>query len=140
MNRAAESRRSLRSRSALARRLVVAAAAACVIGTAGIALSQGLDDFEDAPINYSKSQPTDVIARLQERLDKNQTTLASDAVRGYLPALLKQLNVPVSSQTLVFSKTSFQREVISPRTPRAVYFNENAYVGWEQNAPVLEIS
>src|SRR5207247_1213252 len=44
------------------------------------------------------------------------------------------------SQTLVFSKTSFQRDFISPQTPRALYFNAHTYIGWVQGAPVLEVA
>jgi hypothetical protein len=59
---------------------------------------------------------------------------------GYLPALLEALKVPAESQMLVFSKTSMQRQRISPRTPRAVYFNDDVYVGFCQSGDVLEIS
>ncbi|NBX35504.1 hypothetical protein EBR16_09150, partial [bacterium] len=44
--------------------------------------------------------------------------------------LLEQLQVPVESQLLVFSKTSLQRALISPVNPRALYFSDDAYVGW----------
>ena len=60
--------------------------------------------------------------------------------QGYLPALLKALEVPTESQLLVFSKTSLQRHRISPRTPRAVYFNDDVYVGYCRSGDVLEIS
>jgi hypothetical protein len=48
--------------------------------------------------------------------------------------------VPESSQTLVFSKTSLQRQRISPSTPRALYFSDDTYVGFCQNGDLLEIS
>ena len=48
--------------------------------------------------------------------------------------------MPVSSQVLVFSKTSFQQAKISPRRPRALYFNDNVYVGWVQQGEVMEVS
>lgn len=41
---------------------------------------------------------------------------------------------------LVFSKTSLQRELISPKTPRALFFNDDVYVGFIPDAPLLEIS
>jgi hypothetical protein len=53
---------------------------------------------------------------------------------------LGALKVPESSQMLVFSKTSFQRDRISPANPRAVYFNEDVYVGYVPGSPVLELS
>jgi hypothetical protein len=54
--------------------------------------------------------------------------------------LLKELNVPVSSQVLVFSKTSLQRERICPKTPRAIYFNDDVYVGFCLHGDVMELS
>lgn len=54
--------------------------------------------------------------------------LASEA--SFLKSVLRELAVPVSSQVLVFSKTSLQRDLISPRQPRAIYYNDECYVGW----------
>lgn len=48
---------------------------------------------------------------------RGRATLAYDKDRGYLPAVLKLLGIPVSSQTLVFSKTSFQFTRISADHP-----------------------
>ena len=83
---------------------------------------------------------TDPIVELQRKLNSGELVLKWDEEHGYLPALLKALNVPVSSQSLVFSKTSFQTRRISPRTPRAIYFGDDVYVGWVQRGDVLEIS
>jgi hypothetical protein len=41
---------------------------------------------------------------------------------------------------LVFSKTSLQRERISPHTPRALYFADDVYIGFIPGAPIMEIS
>lgn len=49
------------------------------------------------------------------------------------------LRVPISSQTLVFSKTSCQADYTSPRSPRAIYNNGEVYVGWAQGAPDLDV-
>jgi hypothetical protein len=54
--------------------------------------------------------------------------------------VLEQLKVPISSQVLVFSKTSFQRSRIAPESPRALYFNDDVYVGFVQGGEVLEFS
>lgn len=59
---------------------------------------------------------------------------------GYLRSVLKGLDIAQSSQLLVFSKTSCQRERISPGTPRAVYFSDNAYVAFIPGSAILEIS
>jgi hypothetical protein len=56
-----------------------------------------------------------------------------------LSSLLKNLDVPISSQTLVFSKTSLQSERISPAAPRAMYFNDDVYVAWVQGGSTIEI-
>ena len=57
-----------------------------------------------------------------------------------MDSLLDALGIPVSSQTLVFSKTSAQFRLISTTNPRALYFNDDSYVGWVPGGPFLEIS
>jgi len=96
--------------------------------------------FETEPINYDTAAVHDRVAKLQSLLDEGRVTLRYDAKHGYLPAVLKHLGVPVSSQMLVFSKTSFQLRQISPQTPRAVYFSDDVYVGWVQDGDVVEIA
>ncbi|MBI4473970.1 MAG: hypothetical protein HY646_14980 [Acidobacteria bacterium] len=86
------------------------------------------------------SRPNDPVARLQQRIDSGEVKLQFDDRQGYLASLLKALEVPVSSQGLVFSKTSLQVDRIAPWTPRAVYFNENVYVGWVIGGPIIEIA
>ena len=75
------------------------------------------------------------------RHDLRQVSSASpyDQTSGYLPALLKALDIPVSSQVLVFSKTSFQSARIYPHSPRALYFNDAVAVGHVRNGDVLEL-
>jgi hypothetical protein len=104
------------------------------------ALPRDEPSYERAPIRYSESRPVDPVAGLQERLDAGRQTLRFDASHGYLRSFLAALEVPVSSQVLVFSKTSFQKSRISPTTPRAIYFNDEVYVGWCLNGDVVEIS
>src|SRR5688572_27007065 len=96
--------------------------------------------YERPPINYPTAQMDDPVARLARRIASGEVRLAYDAKTGYLPALLKELRVPVSSQTLVFSKTSFQRELIGPDRPRALYFNDDVYVGYVKGGDVIEIT
>lgn len=96
--------------------------------------------FDEDTINYSKTKDSSPVARLQERIDKGELKLAHDERFGYLPALLKAFKIETNSQTLVFSKTSFQRERISPKTPRALYFNDDIYLGFVAGSPLLEIS
>ena len=42
--------------------------------------------------------------------------------------MMKLLDVPKSSQTLVFSKTSLQFAKITPQRPRALYYNDDVYL------------
>src|SRR5262245_34906008 len=96
--------------------------------------------YEQDPIRYSTPELNDPVARLQKRLDAGEAKLKFDDSRGYLRSVLELLEVPVSSQMLVFSKTSFQRDRISPENPRAVYFNDGVYVGSVQLGEVVEVS
>jgi hypothetical protein len=98
------------------------------------------DDFERAPINYSKAKPNNPIERLQEKIDAGKLQMPFHAERGYLPAVLQALQVPQSSQALVFSKTSLQRHRIAPWSPRALYFSDDLYIGFCRAGQVLEIS
>lgn len=82
----------------------------------------------------------DPVSRLNQRLDAGQASLEFESNWGYLRSLLEELDVPLSSQLLVFSKTSAQFRWINPRNPRAIYFNDDTYVGWVPGAPLLEIS
>jgi len=101
--------------------------------------NQGYLPFSDAPIRYQSNDVDDPVARLQRRIDAGQAHLEWTEKGGYLRSLLRELRVPVSSQTLVFSKTSFQYKKISPSTPRALYFNDDVYVGFVNNGRVLEL-
>ena len=91
-------------------------------------------------IEYGTRPRTDRVAQLVARLRGGTTTLAFDRQHGYLRALLEALNVPVESQSLVFSKTSLQDGFITPLTPRAVYFTDDISVAWIPGAPVIEIA
>ena len=97
-------------------------------------------EYEDPPIKYSDQTPTDAVAQLQHRLATGETKLKFDEQSGYLPALLEALKIQPASQMLVFSKTSLQRTFITPKNPRAVYFNDDVYLGYIPGAPALEIA
>src|SRR5687767_2403197 len=95
--------------------------------------------YDPNPSNIPTPPANDPVAQFQKRLDAGQAKLDFNDKNGYLASLLQQLNVPASSQTLVFSKTSFQRDHISPATPRALYFDDDTYVGWVRGGDVLEL-
>jgi len=118
----------------------------CFAGIAAVSLllecaeTAHADEFDREPIRYSTAPTNNVITRLQERLKAGAVSLKFDDDHGYLRSVLQALQVPVSSQVLVFSKTSLQRERIGPKTPRALYFNDDVYVGFCLHGTVLEIS
>jgi len=89
-------------------------------------------------IKYATTPVTDPIAELDRKLASGEVRLQSDGRSGYLKSVLAALNVPVESQMLVFSKTSFQAPRISPQNPRAIYFNDTVSVGWVRDGDVLE--
>ena len=91
-------------------------------------------------IRYRDLGHRNAVARLQRQLTGGQGRLEYDRTAGYLPAVLKALDVPVSSQLLVFSKTSFQSSRINPHSPRALYFNDSVAVGHVRNGDVLELT
>ncbi len=98
------------------------------------------DDFEHAPISYYTSPTHDPVAQLLDRLKAGTEKLEADSSGSYLRSLLKALKIPESSQCLVFSKTSMQIPYISPRTPRAIYFNDSVYVGSVVGSPIMELT
>ncbi|MGI9627796.1 MAG: hypothetical protein ACR2QM_13245 [Longimicrobiales bacterium] len=93
--------------------------------------------LEPAATSVSQADP---VRLLQAELDAGTTVLAFDSLLGYLPALLAELQIPASSQTLVFSRTSLQTDRIGPWAPRALYFNDDVYVGWVQDSPFMELA
>jgi hypothetical protein len=110
--------------------------------TAAVAQLDGsMVSLEHAAIDYRSAPLTNPVAGLQQRLERGGVALAFDARRGvgYLPAVLRELGVPIESQLLVYSKTSFQQRLIAPERPRALYFNDAVAVGAVQEG-VIEIA
>jgi len=91
-----------------------------------------------AAIAYATTPVTDAVAQLNGRLQRGEVTFQKKGPSGYLESVLDVLGVPIESQVLVFSKTSFQAPRINPTNPRAIYFNDTVSVGWVRTGPVLE--
>jgi hypothetical protein len=124
-------------------RIAVAAVVALGISLAAQAQiavrNQGYMPYSDAPINYRSDDVSDPVAKLQQQLAAGTASLTWDSDQGYLKSVLRLLQVPVESQTLVFSKTSFQYPKITPEHPRALYYNDDVYVGKVHNGKAIEI-
>ncbi|CAN5644578.1 hypothetical protein BH11PLA2_BH11PLA2_49450 [soil metagenome] len=97
-------------------------------------------DLDRPPIEYATAKTQNAIGDLQTKFNKNQSLFVHDDDFGYLKSLLKELDVPASSQVLVFSRTSLQRPRIGPKTPRAIYFNDDVTIGFCRHGDVLEIT
>ncbi len=113
-----------------------------VVVGAGAAIDVDLRIAPDHPaIEYFKAAADDPVARLARRVGSGEVKLDYVPGRlGYLPSLLKNLGINVDSQMLVFSKTSFQAPLISPRAPRAIFFNDSVSVGSVKGGEVLELA
>ncbi len=113
---------------------------AAVRANAQIAVrNQGYIPFSDAPIYYRTAPLSDPVAKLEQRLEEGRASLTYAPDHGYLRSVLQLLDVPIDSQTLVFSKTSFQYTKISPEHPRALYFNDDVYIGSVHEGKAIEV-
>jgi hypothetical protein len=107
---------------------------------AAVAQPVRAQEYEHEPIQYSKSEPHNRVSQLVERIQAGKTKLQYELHFGYLRSLLAELEVSQSSQMLVYSKTSLQRQRIAPQAPRALYFNDDVYVGFCHQGDMLELS
>jgi hypothetical protein len=121
--------------------------ASILLVSAFVAASAGQVAYQDTlpiahpAIQYMGSQLDDPVARLSRDIAGGAAALDyRPGGHGYLPSLLQRLGVNTDSQTLVFSKTSFQAPKISPRNPRAIYFADDVAVGFVHGADVIELA
>jgi hypothetical protein len=133
--------------AALGGSVLAAAARAGAAATLGQPATVGpLPQYEESlPLDHPavRDDPAagdDPLARLAARVAAGTLRFDLDARLGVLPSLLRALDVPVESQTLVFSKTSFQFPRISPQLPRAIYFNDDVAVGVVPGSSVIELA
>jgi hypothetical protein len=117
----------------------------CFLIAGAVLAAQQLEDIISLPydhkaIQYYERKPADPVMVLSDKLDKHAAKLDYAAGDGYLPALLKALDINADSQLLVYSQTSLQSPRISRARPRAIYFNDNVSIGWVQGGDVMELS
>lgn len=92
-------------------------------------------------VDYASGPLTDRVTRLMTEIETGRVTLEYDAEqRGYLDSLLAALDIDPNSQFLVFSKTAAKTRFVTAQTPRALYFNDDTYVGFILNSRTLEIA
>ncbi len=111
----------------------------------GSAIAQRIDEYRmlsaDHPsIGYRTTPADNPMETLRKQLISGDVKLDFDSEFGYLPSVLEALDVPASSQVLVFSKTSFQAPLIAPRLARALYHADGMFVGIVRLGAVLEFA
>src|ERR1019366_5461476 len=67
-------------------------------------------DFPSQVLRYAKAEAAGPVAELKKRIEQGEAHLKFHPDFGYLPGVLEELKIPQSSQLLVFSKTSCQRD------------------------------
>lgn len=103
-------------------------------------------DFRDPvpyglqPVAYGTGTLTDPVSLLNEQLIQQKRELKFDTEWGYLREVLKQLQLPESSQLMVYSRTALNPRIINPDNPRVVYFNDDVYLGWVPGARSMELA
>jgi hypothetical protein len=102
-----------------------------LLGLTGVAPAQpAFDAIDEPPHNYFERRPTDKFTQMRDAFESGEIPLDRSSEKAYVISLLKALDIPVSSQMLVFSTTSLQLSLISPSNPRALYFNDEVYLGY----------
>jgi hypothetical protein len=99
-----------------------------------------LGSAEDPAIAYATAPLSNAVSAINERLRNGSAQLTFDGRAGYLRSALSALEIPVESQVLVFSQTSFQRKRISDTNPRALFFNDRVALGWVRDGEILEVA
>jgi hypothetical protein len=119
--------------------LTLALTCGAAIAIAGLSGSYVLPLDHEA-LQYNSGPIDDPVARLEKKLAAGEVNMQFEEHTGYLRSVLTALDIPVESQVLVFSKTSFQAPRIAPRTPRALYFNDRVSIGYVRTGDVLEVA
>ena len=99
-----------------------------------------IDSRHHPAIAYGKAPVQTAVTRLNTAIERGERTLAFDETTGYLQAFLAAMDIPVTSQVLVYSPTSFQAAKIHQQNPRAIYFNDEVAVGWVRGGALLEVT
>jgi len=94
-------------------------------------LQEQFFDGADRPeIGYYTRRVADPVSVLNQKIQDGKLSLTFEPGHGYLRSILTALHVPVESQIAAFSKTSVQSDLISPQSPRTIFFNDSVAVGW----------
>jgi hypothetical protein len=103
---------------------------AAMLTVPSVEAAKRLRDFEKPPHNYWQRAPQDRFTKIKADLESGKVKLDHTSEKAFVVSVLKALDISPATQMLVYSTTSLQLSRISPRNPRAIYFNEDVYVGW----------
>ncbi|MFO1020622.1 MAG: hypothetical protein U0903_07995 [Planctomycetales bacterium] len=96
--------------------------------------------YASRPIDYFSKEIDHPVSRIVNADGTPTAPLSARGKSGYLVDLLSSLKIPPESQLLVYSKTSVNVKLVSPRKPRAIYFNDDTYVAWIPESSSVEIT
>ena len=97
-------------------------------------------NFDEPPHNYHTAPLKDRFTKLKTDLESGRIPLDRTGEKAFVVSLLKALDIPATSQMLVFSTTSLQLRFITPRNPRAIFFNDGLYLGYIPGAKIEILS
>lgn len=89
-----------------------------------------LINFRSPIHSYLHQTPRDPFSKFVKKIEKGDIELNFNSEKEYLLSLFEELNISPFSQLLVYSTTSLQLSRISPSNPRAIYFNDDIYLGY----------
>src|SRR5581483_9198392 len=116
--------------------LIVLMLVACLC----LARAGAYDDIDLPPHQYHTRSLKDRLTGMKADLEEGRIPLDRSSEKAFVVSLLKALEVPVSSQMLVFSTTSLQLNLINPSNPRALYFSDELYVGYVPRGRIEVVS
>lgn len=105
-------------------------ALAASLPAAPLSAQIAFNDFQLPPHEYYEGDSQDPVSILVRRIEAGEKTPDFSSHRAFVDWLLAELKIPAASQTIVFSRTGLQRQVVSPRNPRALFFNDQTYMTW----------
>jgi hypothetical protein len=125
-------------------RLLLLAGALALSSTVAVVSQQRRSGAFDQSINhplikYQTADTDTIVDRANAKLKDGSATLVRDGKTGYLKSVLALLDIPVESQVMVYTQTSLQAQHIRMDNPRAIYFNDQASVGYIRGAGLMEI-
>lgn len=101
-----------------------------VFSASSLRAQPSYQDIDELPHRYRQRTPQDRFTQMKDAFESGRMALDRSSEKAFVLSVLKSLEISPHSQMLVFSTTSLQLSLISPSNPRALYFNEDVYLGY----------